>query len=186
MPLSCGQLPRVAAHSRGTWQPWLHTHERPQSPHLEEAALRVAIDIRRSSSRSLARTSWLQSLNPFPFEGGRATSDSTHFGLLLVSNEDTVNPGTGFDTHPHQDMEIVTWVPEGALVHADHPRHVRCGATDVGNGRHYRVPVSSRPNGHRRPDGVCGNARRFLPPLKKQVTLEQNIHNHRYPAKQTT
>ncbi|MFI6357999.1 pirin family protein [Streptomyces sp. NPDC050743] len=82
----------------------------------------AAIDIRRASSRSLARTPWLRSWNSFSF-GAQADPGNTHFGLLLVSNEDTVEPGTGFDTHPHQDMEIVTWVLEGALVHQDSTGH---------------------------------------------------------------
>jgi quercetin 2,3-dioxygenase len=44
---------------------------------------------------------------------------NTHHGLLLVSNDDKVAAGTGFDTHPHRDMEIVTWVLNGSLVHKD-------------------------------------------------------------------
>jgi len=40
-------------------------------------------------------------------------------GLLVVSNEDTVAPGRGFGTHPHRDMEIVTWVLRGSLEHRD-------------------------------------------------------------------
>ena len=48
---------------------------------------------------------------------------NTHFGLLLVSNDDIVAPGTGFETHPHRDMEIVTWVLDGALVHQDSEGH---------------------------------------------------------------
>jgi redox-sensitive bicupin YhaK (pirin superfamily) len=47
------------------------------------------------------------------------TPANTHHGLLLVHNEDTIRPGAGFETHPHRDMEIVTWVLEGALVHQD-------------------------------------------------------------------
>lgn len=84
--------------------------------------MRASIDIRRSRSRHLARTNWLRSLNSFSF-GAHSDSDNTHFGLLLVSNEDTVKPGSGFDTHPHRDMEIVTWVLEGALVHKDSTGH---------------------------------------------------------------
>src|SRR3546814_20211970 len=45
--------------------------------------------------------------------------DNTHHGLLLVSNDDVVSPGMGFETHPHRDMEIVTWVLQGSLVHQD-------------------------------------------------------------------
>ncbi|MCV6982751.1 pirin family protein, partial [Mycolicibacterium pulveris] len=44
---------------------------------------------------------------------------NTHHGLLLVNNDDIVAPRTGFATHPHRDMEIVTWVLEGALTHQD-------------------------------------------------------------------
>ncbi|MDQ3825891.1 MAG: pirin family protein, partial [Actinomycetota bacterium] len=44
---------------------------------------------------------------------------NTHFGLLLVNNDDVVEPGLGFETHPHRDMEIVTWVLDGSLVHED-------------------------------------------------------------------
>ncbi|MFF3890322.1 pirin family protein [Streptomyces sp. NPDC001914] len=84
--------------------------------------MRAAIDVRHSSSRHLARTEWLRSLNSFSF-GADADKGNTHFGMLLVSNEDTVKPGTGFDTHPHRDMEIVTWVLEGALVHKDSTGH---------------------------------------------------------------
>lgn len=48
---------------------------------------------------------------------------NTGFGLLLVSNDDTVRPGAGFETHPHRDMEIVTWVLDGGLVHQDSEGH---------------------------------------------------------------
>ena len=41
----------------------------------------------------------------------------------MVSNDDVVAAGTGFDTHPHRDMEIVTWVLAGALVHPDSTGH---------------------------------------------------------------
>ena len=44
---------------------------------------------------------------------------NTHHGLLLVDNDDTVKPGTGFETHPHQDMEIVALGAAGSLVHQD-------------------------------------------------------------------
>ena len=44
---------------------------------------------------------------------------NTHHGLLLVSNDDVVKPNTGFRTHPHHDMEIITWVLDGELEHKD-------------------------------------------------------------------
>ncbi|MBJ7466850.1 MAG: pirin family protein, partial [Mycolicibacterium sp.] len=51
--------------------------------------------------------------------GGHYEPDNTHHGLLLVNNDDRVAPAAGFDTHPHRDMEIVTWVMQGSLVHQD-------------------------------------------------------------------
>ena len=60
----------------------------------------------------------MDSKHSFSF-GGHYDPDNTHFGLLLVNNDDRVAPATGFDTHPHRDMEIVTWVMQGSLVHQD-------------------------------------------------------------------
>ncbi|MET8537453.1 pirin family protein [Streptomyces sp. NPDC005065] len=81
-----------------------------------------ATAVRESSERKHMRTNWLDSWQSFAF-GPDGTQGNSHFGLLLVSNEDIIKPGTGFDTHPHQDMEIITWVLEGALVHQDSTGH---------------------------------------------------------------
>lgn len=69
-------------------------------------------------SRFATDTDWLTSRHSFSF-GHHYDAANTHFGQLLVSNDDVVAPGTGFDTHPHRDMEIVTWVLSGSLVHQD-------------------------------------------------------------------
>lgn len=82
------------------------------------AILKPILDIRRSHERFHTRTDWLDSHHSFSF-GGHYDPSNTHHGLLLVSNDDVVKPGTGFMTHPHQDMEIVTWVLEGELEHKD-------------------------------------------------------------------
>lgn len=76
------------------------------------------VDVRRAEDRDSTRLGWLDSRHSFSF-GGRYDPANTHHGLLLVNNDDTVTPGTGFDTHPHRDMEIVTWVLQGSLVHQD-------------------------------------------------------------------
>jgi redox-sensitive bicupin YhaK (pirin superfamily) len=60
----------------------------------------------------------LDSRHSFSF-GSHYDPDNTHFGLLLVSNDDRVRAGSGFETHPHRDMEIVTWVLDGELEHKD-------------------------------------------------------------------
>lgn len=75
-------------------------------------------EIRRAADRAVTTTPWLTSRHSFSF-GDHYDPDNTHYGLLLVNNDDIVAPGTGFDTHPHRDMEIVTWVLRGELSHHD-------------------------------------------------------------------
>ena len=78
----------------------------------------TAIDVRKADARPHTEIGWLDSHHSFSF-GGHYDPDNTHHGLLLVSNDDRVAAGTGFSTHPHQDMEIVTWVLSGRLEHKD-------------------------------------------------------------------
>ena len=80
------------------------------------------VDLRRSEDRYRSSYDWLDSKHSFSF-GQHHDPANTHHGLLLVNNDDIVNAGTGFDTHPHRDMEIVTWVMQGSLV----PRASRSG-----------------------------------------------------------
>ncbi len=80
------------------------------------------IDIRRADDRAHTKIGWLDSRHSFSF-GQHYDQANTHHGLLLVNNDDIVSPGMGFDTHPHRDMEIVTWVVQGSLVHQDSMGH---------------------------------------------------------------
>ena len=75
-------------------------------------------EIRRARDRDTTRTDWLDSRHSFSF-GQHYDPRNTHHGLLLASNDDTVAPGTGFETHPHRDRESVTWVLRGSLAHRD-------------------------------------------------------------------
>jgi quercetin 2,3-dioxygenase len=78
----------------------------------------TTIDVRRAVQRGHTEVGWLDSHHSFSF-GGYYNPSDTHHGLLLVNNDDIVYPGFGFSTHPHRDMEIVTWVLDGELEHQD-------------------------------------------------------------------
>ncbi len=76
------------------------------------------IDVRQARSRFHTSIDWLDSWHSFSF-GEHHDSRNVNHGLLLVNNDDVVAPGRGFGTHPHRDMEIVTWVLRGELEHQD-------------------------------------------------------------------
>jgi quercetin 2,3-dioxygenase len=92
------------------------------TPGESEITVQPGIDVRRRDDRFKTRLSWLDSKHSFSFSR-HWDPGNTHHGLLLVNNDDIVVPGTGFETHPHQDMEIVTWVLRGSLVHQDSTGH---------------------------------------------------------------
>ena len=76
----------------------------------------TTLDVRRAGDRFATRMPWLDSHHSFSF-GGHYDPANIRHGLLLVNNDDIVRAGSGFRTHPHQDMEIVTWVLSVELEH---------------------------------------------------------------------
>lgn len=76
------------------------------------------VEIREGARRGVTRTDWLDSRHTFSF-GHYYDPSQVGFSVLRVINDDKVLPAGGFPTHPHHDMEIFTYVLEGALAHKD-------------------------------------------------------------------
>lgn len=76
------------------------------------------IDVRRADRRFVTTAPGRVTRHSFSF-GAHYDPANTGFGLLAAHNDDLVEPGSGYDDHPHRDLEIVTWVLSGALSHRD-------------------------------------------------------------------
>jgi quercetin 2,3-dioxygenase len=78
----------------------------------------IMINLRKSEDRGYANHGWLESRFSFSFAEYQ-DDQHVHFGALRVINDDYIEAGKGFGTHGHRDMEIVTYVLEGAIAHKD-------------------------------------------------------------------
>jgi redox-sensitive bicupin YhaK (pirin superfamily) len=82
----------------------------------------LVIDVRRAADRFTTTTDWLTSRHSFSF-GPHYDPGNVGHAVLVAHNDDVIAPGAGYDTHPHADLEVVTWVLEGSLVHEDSRGH---------------------------------------------------------------
>lgn len=78
----------------------------------------MTIEIRRGNKRGHGKYDWLETFHSFSFSDYYDSAHMQH-GPLRVLNEDFVKPGAGFNPHPHQDMEVVSYVLSGRLAHKD-------------------------------------------------------------------
>lgn len=85
---------------------------------MAEATGQAQIAVHRSKTRGVFDYGWLRTAHSFSF-GEYRNPDRVHFGQLRVLNDDTVIGGAGFDTHPHDNMEIISIPLRGALEHRD-------------------------------------------------------------------
>jgi len=123
-----------------------------------------------------AQFGWLDARHHFSF-GHYYNPDRMGFGKLRVINDDVIQAGTGFDTHPHDNMEIITYVREGAITHKDNEGNV--GRTQAGD-----VQVMSAGTGIRHSEHNLESVDTNL----YQIWIEPNQRNvkprwaaHRFP-----
>lgn len=90
----------------------------------------MTIDVRPFDSLGGAQFGWLDAKHHFSF-GHYYDPSRMNVGPLRVWNDDTIKPGTGFDPHPHRDMEIITYVRRGAITHRDNMGNE--GRTEAGD-----------------------------------------------------
>jgi quercetin 2,3-dioxygenase len=141
---------------------------------FEQRKEKAMIQIRKGSERGHADHGWLQSWHTFSFADYHDPAEMGWHGLRVI-NEDIVQPGKGFGMHGHRDMEIVTWILDGALEHKD----------SMGNGEVIRPGEAQRMSAGK---GVLHSE--FNPSQEKathllQIWIEPNVRGVRPSYEQT-
>jgi redox-sensitive bicupin YhaK (pirin superfamily) len=120
----------------------------------------VTVEVRRSADRPATRADGLVSRHSFSF-GTHYDPADVGLGVLVAHNDDTVERGLGYATHPHRDLEIVTWVLAGGLRHGD-TDGLSTGADLVVPGRVQRLSAGSGVRHSEHHDPSAGPAVRFV------------------------
>jgi redox-sensitive bicupin YhaK (pirin superfamily) len=102
------------------------------------ASLSPVVDVRRAGSRFTTEAPGIRTRHSFSF-GRHYDPANVGHTVLVAHNDDRVEPGSGYDLHPHADLEIVTWVLSGSLVHQDSEGHAHV----VGPGQVQRLSAGS-------------------------------------------
>ncbi len=109
------------------------------------------IELRPFSSLGGENHGWLDAKHHFSF-ANYYDPDRVNWGSLRVWNDDTIQPQTGFPPHPHRDMEIITYVREGAITHRDNMGNV--GRTEAGDVQVMSAGTGVRHSEYNLEDGV--------------------------------
>lgn len=142
------------------------------------------IILRKSEERGHANHGWLDSYHTFSF-ANYYDPDYMGFGNLRVINEDRVQAKRGFGTHPHRDMEIITYVLEGALEHKDsigngsiiRPGDVQKMSAGTGI-LHSEYNPSESESVHLLQIWIMPNQRNLRPSYEQKNFSEAEKHNH--------
>src|SRR5918993_918649 len=108
----------MTAISRAAWRPAAPRPNYPPTGRQARPRRRTMIDVRPFNTLGGADHGWLKARHHFSFANYHDAA-RMNWGRLRVWNDDEIAAGTGFDPHPHRDMEIITYVREGAITHKD-------------------------------------------------------------------
>ncbi|QDU33202.1 Quercetin 2,3-dioxygenase [Poriferisphaera corsica] len=154
--------------------------------------LTAQLDIRRAGTRGITQIDWLQSHHAFSF-GHYQNAKRNNFRALRVLNEDIVSPDQGFGEHPHANMEIISWVLQGQLEHADstHQHHIIAPGDlqimTAGQGiRHSEFNPSKTDPAHFLQIWVTPNKLNLTPAYQQKHFSQESRQDHWLPLITTT
>ncbi len=134
----------------------------------------VAIEIRRAAERGRTQTEWTDTWHSFSY-GGYYDSDNLGFGVLQACNEDRLAAGHGYDRHRHSDVEIVTWMLDGQLVHTDNADGHE--VLTAGMAQHLGAGSGVAHGEHARPDGPAHYIQMWVRPSVPGLEPVYAVHD---------